>query len=141
MKNQGNAFGRKGMKKHFNGKFGNTLRGHEIVFGNIGILSTESGLLKDNVILAMSKVAKRYIKDKGKLFTRIQADFSITKKVKDSTLGGGAGKFSHLGAFVRSGKVLFELSGLDDQESRKALREMSIRCPLKTIIVNRRKFL
>ena len=138
MSNKGSNFGRGGFKKHFNGKFGATSKGSEVCFGEWGLISLSSGELKENHIGAMTKVIKRNLKDRGRVYVRVYPDYSVTKKTRDSTLGGGAGKFDHTAAFVKAGKILLEIAGLSPVESKSVLGIVASRCPLKTRVIERR---
>lgn len=81
---------------------------------------------------------KKQIKDKGKVFLKIQPNYSITKKPLNMKMGGGKGKFDHFACFVKSGKVILEIDGFDEETSIGYLKLAASKSSLKLGILKRR---
>ena len=129
---------RGGYKKHHRGKFSSTVKGTEVIFGDFGLVSLSSGELKDRCFQSMISCLKKQMKDKGKIFLRAVPDYSVTKKPVNMKMGGGSGKVDHLSMFVRKGKVLLEISGLNEENSMNCLRIAMSKASLKLAILKRR---
>lgn len=129
---------RKGYAKHFRGRFKGTSRGTEVSLGTIGLAAKEPGVIKAGVVESVRKVLSKRLKDKGKFFIKVSTDYSVTKRPLKMKMGGGAGKFEHMAAFVRSGSVILELAELEGDASREILRVVQSKIPIKTVIMYRR---
>nr|YP_009329934.1 ribosomal protein L16 [Didymosphenia geminata]API83121.1 ribosomal protein L16 [Didymosphenia geminata] len=103
-------------------------------FGTIGLKSMESGILSSKQIEAARQAIARKIKRKGKLWIRIFPDLPITAKSTGVRMGKGKGQFSHWGARVRGGTVLFEVCGVNSLTVYSALKTGGAKLPVKTTI-------
>lgn len=103
-------------------------------FGTIGLKSMESGILSSKQIEAARQAIARKIKRKGKLWIRIFPDLPITAKSTGVRMGKGKGQFSHWGARVRGGTVLFEVCGVNFSTVYSALKTGGAKLPVKTTI-------
>ncbi len=79
----------------------------------------------------------RHIKRGGKVWIQIFPDKSVTKKPAETRMGSGKGNPEFWVAVIRPGRVLFELSGVDDSVARQALRLAAAKLPISTKIVAR----
>ena len=77
----------------------------------------------------------RHIKRGGKVWITIFPDKSVTKKPAEVRMGSGKGNPEGWVAVVRPGRVLFELSGVDEKTAREALRLAAFKLPIRTKIV------
>jgi large subunit ribosomal protein L16 len=94
----------------------------------------ESGILSSKQIEAARQAIARKIKRKGKLWIRIFPDLPITAKSTGVRMGKGKGQFSHWGARVRGGTVLFEVCGVNSLTVYSALKTGGAKLPVKTTI-------
>ena len=79
----------------------------------------------------------RHLKRKGKLWIRIFPHKPVTKKPAETRMGKGKGAVEHWVAVVKPGRVLFEVTGLDEAASRDVLVQASRKLPIKCQVVAR----
>lgn len=110
-------------------------KSNKLVFGNIGLKSSESGTISARQIEACRQAISRKIKRKGKLWIRIFPDIPILSKPTASRMGKGKGVISHWGVKVAGGTVLFEICGIKDPKIvLSALKTGGNKLPIKTKI-------
>ena len=80
---------RKGNIRKFNYK------NSKLIFGTVGLKSTESGIITSRQIESARQAINRKIKRKGKIWIRIFPDNSVTSKPNESRMGKGKGNLSH----------------------------------------------
>ena len=79
----------------------------------------------------------RYIKRGGKVWIKIFPDKSVTKKPAETRMGSGKGSPEYWVAVVKPGRVMFELSGVDVETAREAMRLAQHKLPIKTKFITR----
>lgn len=85
------------------------------------ILSKVYGKVGKEELEAARRIIRNKALKKGRLLIRIKPSIFLTKKPAQVRMGKGKGRiYSHV-AFVRPGKVLFELQGLSKKNSDRAL--------------------
>lgn len=62
-------------------------------------------------------------------------DVPMTKKGLEMPMGKGKGDVEKYVARVKRGRVMFELTGLDEETSKKALIGAGKKLPIKTTVV------
>jgi large subunit ribosomal protein L16 len=107
---------------------------NKLVFGNLGLKATESGIINSRQIEAARQAISRKTKRKAKIWIKIFPDLPITSKPTGVRMGKGKGQFSHWGARVRSGTVIFEICGTNKNVLKEALKTGKAKLPLKTKI-------
>lgn len=123
-------------RKHFQPKVGKIAsRRTNLAFGNFGIKSLESGLIKADQIEAARRAIVRQTKRAGRVWIRIFPDRVITKKPAGVGMGGGKGDVAYYTTAVRKGTVLFEVGGISEKIARRALELAQAKLPVKTKIV------
>nr|YP_005090351.1 ribosomal protein L16 [Phaeodactylum tricornutum]ADY18527.1 ribosomal protein L16 [Phaeodactylum tricornutum]QII42432.1 ribosomal protein L16 [Phaeodactylum tricornutum] len=108
----------------------------ELKFGSIGLKAAESGIINLRQIEAARQAITRKAKRKLKIWIRIFPDLPITSKPSGVRMGKGKGQFSHWGARVRGGTVIFEICGININKILVALKTGGAKLPLKTKIFN-----
>lgn len=126
---------RRDYKKHHRGGQGSTTKGTEVVFGSHGLASLQSGELRENVYKAVMQTLRKHLKDSGKIYGRVSMDYSITKKPLHMKMGGGKGKFDHYSSFVKRGKILLEIDGVEEERALRLLRIAQSKLPFKTVVM------
>ncbi len=111
---------------------GKASRGNEISFGDYGLQSLEPGWITARQIEAARRALVRFMRRRGKVWIRIFPDKPVTQKPAETRMGKGKGAVDHWVAVVKPGRVLFEISGLDEEAAREAMRLASHKLPLKT---------
>ena len=84
-------------------------------------------MLKEIPRIAMT----RYMKRGGKVFINIFPDMPRTKKPLETRQGKGKGNVEEWVSVVKEGKIMFEVSGVDEATAREALRLASHKLPVK----------
>ncbi len=112
-------------------------RGTVLSFGSFGLKAEEPKWIKSNQIESARKVISRYIQKGGKMWIRIFPDKPITAKPPEVGMGKGKGDPVGYVAPVKSGSVIFEIDGIDEKNSREALRKAGSKLPLRTKIIKR----
>ncbi len=118
---------------------GTASRGNTITYGDYGIQALEPGWIKSNQIEAARVAMTRYIKRGGKVWIKIFPDKPVTKKPAETRMGSGKGAPEYWVAVVKPGRVMFELSGVDVETAREAMRLAQHKLPIKTKFVVREK--
>ena len=113
-------------------------KGHTQVYvGDYGLMATSPGWITARQIESARIALTRAIKRGGKVRITIFPDRSITKKPLETRMGSGKGSPDHWVAPVKPGRVMFELSGVDETLAREAMRKASHKLPVKTKFVTR----
>lgn len=120
-------------RKQFRGTWRRiAVKGNELNFGSAGLKTTVAGWIKDREIEACRVVLARATRKVGKYWIRIFPDKPFTKKPPEVTMGSGKGDVAHYVASVVPGRVLFEIDGLSEVDSRHVLRVLSSKLSVKT---------
>lgn len=107
-------------------------KSNKLKFGTIGLKATESGMLNCRQIEAARQAIVRKIKRKGKLWIRVFPDLPITAKSTGVRMGKGKGRFSHWGAKIQGGTVIFEICGVNFSSVYSAFKTGGAKLPIKT---------
>ena len=116
---------------------GKALRGSTLTFGEYGLQALEPCWMTNRQIEAARIAMTRHIKRGGKVWIKVFPDKSVTKKPAEVRMGSGKGNPEFWVAVVRPGRVLFELSGVEETVARQALRLAAAKLPIGTKIVSR----
>ena len=112
-------------------------RGHELSNGMFGIKSLDSAFITSRQIEAARIAINRYMNRGGKVWIRIFPHLAKTKKPLEVRMGSGKGSPEEWVAVVKTGRVLFEVAGLDEATLREALRLASHKLPIKCKIIGK----
>lgn len=116
---------------------GRATRGNSLYFGEYGMLSVSPGLLTSAQIEAARVAITHYLKSRGKVWIKVFPDKAVSKGPAESRMGGGKGDVHHWVAVVPSGRVVFEVGGVESIVAKEALRLASHKLPIKTKIISR----
>ena len=125
---------RKQMRGRMRGK---ESRGVEVSFGDFGLQALEPCWMTSRQIEAARRAVVRYIRRGGKVWIRIFPDKPVTAKAAETRMGGGKGAVDHWVAVVKPGRVLFEITGVDEDTAKEAMRLAAHKLPIKTQFVRR----
>jgi large subunit ribosomal protein L16 len=103
-----------------------------ISFGQYGLKATTSAWVTSRQIEAARRAMTRYIKRGGKIWIRLFPDKPITQKGSQATMGSGKGTPEYYVAVVKPGAVMFEMSGVEEDIAKEAMRLASHKLPVKT---------
>ena len=125
-------------RKQFRGSMaGKASRGNKITNGEYGIVATEPCWIRSNQIEAARIAMTRHVKRGGKVWIKIFPDKPVTSKPAETRMGSGKGTLEYWVAVVKPGRVLFEISGVQEDVAREALRLATHKLPCKCKVVSR----
>jgi large subunit ribosomal protein L16 len=122
-------------KQHRGRRTGIAHRGSSLNYGSFGLKALEPGWLTNRQIEAGRIAMTRYVKRGGKIWIRIFPDKPVSKKPQETRMGKGKGAPEFWVAVVRSGRILYEMEGVDETVAREAMRLAAHKLPLKTRFV------
>lgn len=112
-------------------------RGNKLAFGEFGLRAAVSGKLSSRQIEAARKAMTHFIKRGGRVWIRIFPDVPVTKKPPETRMGGGKGDLFEYVAPIKTGRIMFEMSGVPEDIAKEALRLASYKLPVKSIFVKK----
>jgi large subunit ribosomal protein L16 len=125
-------------RKQMRGRMrGRASRGAVVQFGDYGLQSTEPVWLTSRQIEAARRAMVRHIKRRGKVWIRVFPDKPVTQKPAETRMGKGKGSVEYWVAVIKPGRVLFEMSGVEEELARQALRLAASKLPCKTKFIKR----
>ncbi|MGI6690093.1 MAG: 50S ribosomal protein L16 [Clostridiales bacterium] len=125
-------------RKQFRGKMkGKAHRGNLITYGEFGLVAMQPSWVTSQQIEAARIALTRYIRRGGKVWIKIFPDKPVTEKPAETRMGSGKGSPEYWVAVVKPGRVMFEVSGVEESIAREALRLASAKLPLKTKVFTR----
>lgn len=125
---------RKTMKGRMNGK---AYRGSDVSFGEFGMKAMEPGWVTSRQIEAARVAITRHAKKGCKVWIRIFPDKPITKKPAETRMGKGKGSPEYWVAVVKPGRILYEVSGINEDLAKEAFRLASQKLSMATRFVKR----
>ena len=102
----------------------------ELHFGDYGLQAKEGGYVSARQIEAARIAMTRYMKRGGKVYINIFPHLALTKKPLETRQGTGKGNVDDWVAVVKKGKIMFEISDVDEATAREALRLASHKLPV-----------
>ena len=102
----------------------------ELHFGEYGLMAKEGAYVSAKQIEAARIAMTRYMKRGGKVFINIFPHLARTKKPLETRQGTGKGNVDDWVAVVKKGKIMFEISDIDEATAREALRLASHKLPV-----------
>jgi len=126
---------RKSQRGHIKG---NATRGNRVVFGDFALQAMQGGWIKAQTIEAGRIAAQQYIRGEGKLYVRMFPHRSITSTPLETRMGKGKGEPEHWVATVKPGTVMYELSGVTEEQARVCFARLAHKMPVKVRFTRRR---
>ena len=111
--------------------------GTQVSFGEYGLMALEPGWITARQIEAARVAMTRTIRRGGKVWINLFPDKPVTEKPAETRMGSGKGNPEYWVAVVRPGRVMFEMSGVDADLAREAMRLAGHKLPVKTKFVTR----
>ncbi|MBU0909927.1 MAG: 50S ribosomal protein L16 [Proteobacteria bacterium] len=129
-------------RKQMKGRMkGTALRGSSLVFGEFALKAVQCGHMTAQQIEAARIAINRTVKRGGKMWIRIFPDKPITKKPAETRMGKGKGSPEYWVAPVRPGRILYELTGVEESLAIKALTLAGNKLPFATKVISKRSSL
>ena len=117
-------------KVHRGRRAGMAKGGTSVTFGDYGLKAVEVGWITARQIESARVAINRTIRRGGK-------DKPVTQKPAETRMGSGKGNPEFWVAVVKPGRIMFELSGVDEDLAREAMRRAGHKLPIKTKFVTR----
>ncbi len=116
-------------------------RGSTIVFGEYALKATECGKMTAQQIEAARIAINRTVKRGGQMWIRIFPDKPITKKPAETRMGKGKGSPEFWVAPIKPGRILYEITGIEESLAVKALTLAGNKLPFATTVISKRSSL
>ena len=116
---------------------GKAMRGNTVTYGEYGLQALEPAWITSNQIEAARIAMTRYIKRGGQVWIKIFPDKPITEKPADTRMGSGKGSPEYWVAVVKPGRVMFEISGVEESVAKEAMRLAANKLPIKCKFVSK----
>lgn len=117
---------------------GNATRGNRVVFGDFGLQALEGGWIKAQTIEAGRIAAQQYVRGEGRLYVRLFPHKSVTSTPLETRMGKGKGEPDFWAAVVKPGTILYELSGVTEEQARICFARLAHKMPIQVRLVKRR---
>ena len=124
-------------KQHRGRMRGKATGGTEVHFGDYGLLALEPGWITNRQIESARVAITRHIRRGGKVWINIFPDKPYTKKAAETRMGSGKGNPEGWVAVVKPGRVMFELSGVNEELAREAMLRAAHKLPIKSKFISR----
>jgi len=125
-------------RKQRKGKMtGNAARGSSLAFGEYALKAVECGLMSARQIEAARVAINRKVKRGGKMWIRVFPDKPIPKKPAETRMGKGKGNPESWAAKIQPGRILYELSGVEEELAIVALTLAAAKLPFATKVIMR----
>jgi large subunit ribosomal protein L16 len=124
-------------KQHRGRRKGKATAANKLDFGEFGLQALEPAWITGRQIEAGRVAITKFMKKAGKLWIRMFPDKPVSKKPAETRMGKGKGPPEFWVAVVKTGRILFEVDGISEQDSRTALRLAASKLPIKTRIIKR----
>ncbi len=111
--------------------------GTRVNFGDYGLQAVETGWITARQIESARVAITRAVRRGGKVWINIFPDKPVTAKPAETRMGSGKGSPEFWVAVVKPGRVMFELSGVDPELAREAMRRAGHKLPIKRRFVER----
>ncbi len=116
---------------------GKANKGNTVAYGQYGLVAMEPAWVTSNQIEAARIAMTRFIKRGGKVWIDIFPHKPITQKPAETRMGSGKGSVEYWVAVVKPGRVMFEMSGVEESIAREAMRLAGHKLPMKTKFVKK----
>jgi len=111
---------------------GKAIRGSTISFGQYALQALEPAWITSRQIEAARIAMTRRVRRGGKIWIRIFPSKPISKKPAETRMGKGKAAPEFWVAVVKPGRILYEMSGVDEEIAREAMRLASQKLPIAT---------
>jgi len=115
---------------------GKAFRGNSLAFGTYGLKAIELGRINSRQIEAGRVALSRTMKRTGKIWIRVFPDKPLTAKPVGVRMGKGKGSVEEWVMNIKPGRIIFELTGVDEDTAIRALTLAAAKLPFKTKIIS-----
>ena len=125
-------------RKVFKGRIrGKASVGNTVAYGMYGLQSLNHNRITGRQIESARQAMTRKIKRQGRVWIRIFPHTPVTRKPNEVRMGKGKGNPEFHVAKVKPGTIMFEISNIDEDLAKEAMRLASHKLPVKTKFVKK----
>jgi large subunit ribosomal protein L16 len=124
-------------KQHKGRIKGEAERGSKLSFGDFGLQALEAGKITARQIEAARIAMTRHIKRGGRVWINIFPDHPVTKKPLEVRMGKGKGNVEFYVAYIKPGRVLYEMDGVTPEVAAQALELAGSKLPIRTKLLTK----
>lgn len=125
-------------RKQFKGRIkGKATSGNTVAFGEYGLAAEGKAKITSRQIEAARIAINRYLRRGGNLIIRIFPHKPITKRPAEVRMGKGKGAVEYYVAPVKENTILYELSGVTEEQAKEAFRLAGHKLPVKVKFVRK----
>ena len=124
-------------KMHRGRRSGKATSGNQVGFGEYGLKAMETAWITARQIESARVAITHHLRRGGKVWVRLFSDKAVSKKPAEVRMGGGKAAVDHWVAVVKPGRILFEISGVREDQAMEALRLASHKLPIAVKAVRR----
>lgn len=124
-------------KQHKGRIKGEASRGAKLSFGDFGLQALEAGKITARQIEAARIAMTRHIKRGGRVWINIFPDHPVTKKPLEVRMGKGKGNVEFYVAYIKAGRVLYEMDGVTPEVAAQALELAGSKLPIRTKLLTK----
>lgn len=117
---------------------GNATRGNTVAFGEFGLQALKPGWVTARQIEAGRIAISHFLRREGRPFIRIFPHKPVSAKPLETRMGKGKGEPDYWVAIVKSGTMMFEITGVDEPTAKRALARVAHKMPVPCRFVKRR---
>jgi large subunit ribosomal protein L16 len=112
-------------------------KGHTVEFGDWGLQALQPGWLSARHLEA-GRVAANRAAPGSRITIRIFPHKPITSIPAETRMGKGKGEPEYWAAVVKTGTVIFEIGGTDEDSAKLAMNRVAHKLPMRCRLVKRR---
>ena len=127
-------------KAHKGRIHGKAKGGFTLNFGDYGLKALEPARITSRQIEAARRAMTRHIARGGRIWIRMFPDVPVSGKPAEVRMGKGKGSTEYWIARIKPGRIMYEMTGVDEEIAREAMRLASAKLPVKTRFVSRQTF-
>lgn len=116
---------------------GKAQRGSTIAFGEYGLMAMDNAWITARQIESGRRAITNYLRRGGKVWIRIFPDKAITQKPAETRMGSGKGSPEYWVAVIKPGRIIYEVSGVSQDQAQEALRRAAMKMPIKCKFVTK----
>jgi large subunit ribosomal protein L16 len=125
---------RKEQRGRMKGKAKNALT---LDFGDYGIKALEPSWITGRQLEAARVVIARHLQNEGRMWMRVFPDKPVTKTPAETRMGKGKGEIEKYVAPTKPGRIIFEITGIDEDAAEEALTLAGHKLPIRTKFIKR----
>ncbi len=115
----------------------NSQRGNRVAFGDFGMKAISAWYITSRQLESARKVLVRITRKVGNIWFRVFPDLPYTKKGLEMPMGSGKGDVDHYVVRVKPGRILFEISGVNQEVAAEVIKQAAYKLPVQVRMVQK----